>query len=183
MRREMRANDQDPAGLSNRTVWRRSAATEATDDAAARFLDLAAFADGTLDPDDCERVADWLARDPAAGADVAAARAHAAATKHFPPPPEAVVARACALVATKRQPDNIVAFPAWRRDGRRLRGMAQWSSLAAAVAVAAWLGFTLGINTSRAFVTSQPPGTASFLGDLLDAQTSPVLPFGGGSQT
>jgi hypothetical protein len=49
--------------------------------------------------------------------------------------------------------------------------------------VAAWLGFTLGINTSRAFVANQPPSTASFLADLLDAQTASVLPFGDGSQT
>lgn len=182
MRREMRAKSNDPARLSDRALWRRSAATEAGD-AAARFLDLAGFADGTLDADDRERVAEWLARDPAASADVAAARALAAAPEPFPPAPEAVVARACALFATPRQPDNLVVFPAWRRDGKRLRGMAQWSSLAAAVAVAAWLGFTLGINTSRAFVASQPPAAASFLGDLLDAQTSSILPFGEGSQT
>ncbi|HTT80418.1 MAG TPA: hypothetical protein VMF86_12140 [Stellaceae bacterium] len=171
------------AGWSDRMVWRRSAATEAADDAAERFLDLAGFADETLDPDDRERVADWLARDPAAGADVAAARAHAAAPEGFPPLPDAVVARACALVAGRRQPDNIVAFPAWRGDRRRLHGLARWSSLAAAVAVAAWLGFALGTTTSRAYVVSQMPAAASFLGDLLDAQTSSVLPFDEGSQT
>src|SRR5579864_3164568 len=139
----MRRHGKGPAELSDRTLWRRSVSTDAAEDEAARLLDLAGFADDTLDADDRERIADWLARDAAAAADVVAARANAA-PESFAPVPDSIVAHALALVGGEPQPDNIVAFPAWRRDGPRLRGMAQWGSLAAAVAVAAWLGLTLG---------------------------------------
>src|SRR5690242_13420539 len=77
-------------------VWRRSCAIEA-DDEAERFLDLAGFADARLaDGDDAERVAAWIAADPDAAADVAAARALAGAPPAIAA--EAVVARAVALV-------------------------------------------------------------------------------------
>ncbi|HTV88048.1 MAG TPA: hypothetical protein VME41_03440 [Stellaceae bacterium] len=158
-------------------------ATEAADEA-ARFLDLAGFADGSLDIDDRERVAEWLARDPAAAADVAAARSNAAALEAFIPASEAIVARARALLSPSPAAADIVAFPAWRRDRPRLLGMAQWGSLAAAVAVAAWLGLTLGIDTSQAFVgAGARPAQASLLGDLLDAQPPALGPLGEDSQT
>jgi anti-sigma factor RsiW len=178
----MGANGNEPAGLSDQALWRRSASTEAADDAAARLLDLSGFADGTLDADDRERVAGWLARDAAAAADVAAARGYAAEPGSLLPAPDGVVARARALVGGAPKADNIVLFSARHRGAPRLRGMAQWGSLAAAVAVAAWLGFTLGIDTSRAFVASDRPTAGSFVGDLLDAQTL-LGPLGEGSQT
>src|ERR1700752_4989035 len=68
--------EQESAGLSDRALWRHSCATDSVDGEAEaeRYLDLAGFADGRLDPDNQERVADWLGCDPAAAADVAAAR-------------------------------------------------------------------------------------------------------------
>src|SRR5207247_32149 len=68
------ARDQ-AVGLPDAALLRRSRMVEMTPDEAERYLDLAGFADGRLDPDDCERVAEWLAGDPAAAGDIAAARA------------------------------------------------------------------------------------------------------------
>jgi anti-sigma factor RsiW len=186
----MRANGKDPIGQPDRALWRQSVLTDVTEDDAACLLDLAGFADDLLDPDDRERVAEWLAGDLTAAADVAAARVVAALVEPFAPAPEAIVARACGLVAGRGEPqaDNFVVFPAWRRQSAGLRGTVQWGGLAAAVAVAAWLGFTLGIDTSRAFANDRPApaaaaATAGFLNDLLDTQTSLVGDLGEGSQT
>lgn len=172
----MRANGENSIGLPDQALWRQSMAIECVDDEAERILDLAAFADDRLDADDGERVAEWLARDPAAASDVAAARAvTAGVAEHIAPASEAVVARASMLVpgAAAAAPAEVIAFPA-RRERPQLRGMAQWGSLAAAVAVAAWLGFTLGIDTSRALVPNDRPVSTGFLSDLLDAQTGLV---------
>src|SRR5207248_7973058 len=49
---------------AERALWRRGAATEIAEDEAERFLDLAGFADGRLDPDEHDRIAERLARDP-----------------------------------------------------------------------------------------------------------------------
>ena len=59
---------------SDRALWRRSCLTDAPEDEASRFLDLAAFADGLLEPDERDRIAALLAGDPVATDDVAAAR-------------------------------------------------------------------------------------------------------------
>ena len=58
----------------DRALWRRSCRTEAPEDDVARFLDLAAFADGLLEPDEHERVAALLTGDPVVSEDIAAAR-------------------------------------------------------------------------------------------------------------
>src|SRR6266550_3193472 len=81
----------------DRALWQRSCRTDAPEDEAARFLDLAAFVDGRLETDERDRVAAMLAADPAAAADVAAARALAG---HIAEPPndlDRVIARACAI--------------------------------------------------------------------------------------
>jgi anti-sigma factor RsiW len=183
-RQEMRTNGEDPTGLPDSTLWRRSRLTDAAEDEVARLLDLAGFADGRLDPDEQERVAEWLAGDPAAAADVAAARSCAAAIEPFAPAPEAVIARACALVGGGAQTrDNLVAFPPRRQQSRRLSGTVQWGSLAAAVALAAWLGFTLGIGASRTMVLNDRPAAGGLLNELLDTQTGVLGDLGEGSQT
>ncbi len=91
--------------LSDRALWRRAAATDAPEDEAARLLDLAAFADGLLDPDERERIAALLAAYPAAAADVAAARAIPGDA--LPGGLERIIARACALVPD--EPDSRVS--------------------------------------------------------------------------
>jgi len=49
-----------------------------------------------------------------------------------------------------------------------VQGFAQWGSLAAAMALASWLGFSMGSDTSLALTVPQQPGESSFLPDLFD---------------
>src|SRR5260370_72592 len=120
----MRGNGtrRDPAaGLPDAALWRRSRTVDMPDDEAEaeRYLDLAGFADGRLDPDDRERVAEFLAGNPVAAGDVAAA--HAPAGRQVAVP-ESAIARACALVEPRGA--MVVPFPHSRRDRPRLQGMA-----------------------------------------------------------
>jgi anti-sigma factor RsiW len=137
----MRAKREESAGLPDRALWRQSCATDSVDGEAEaeRYLDLAGFAEGRLDPDDRERVADWLDRDPAAAADVAAARMLGQGAQHGAQSEDAsatIIARACALVGGATAP-------------RARGGVMPFRSAAAAVMVAGWLGFTLGMDTSQ----------------------------------
>lgn len=139
-----------PPELPDRELWRRSQETEATPDEAEHLLDLAAFADNRLDDEDeVARLAALLARDAEAADDVAAARvldvAMAAADA-------AMVARAVALVGEPRPEAQLIAFPR-RAASPPWYSAATWSGLAAAIAIAGWLGFDLGsgvFNTPRA---------------------------------
>src|SRR5580692_12670857 len=63
-----------PNPAEDRRLWQRCRTIDADEDEAARFLDLAAYADGLLDIEDQERVAALLAADPQAAADVRAAQ-------------------------------------------------------------------------------------------------------------
>ena len=127
MRREARTD------IADRILWQRSQSIDAVEDEGARYLDLAAFAEGRLDPDERERVAEWLRSRPDAAGDIAAARAlaSAAAPGYLS---ETAVARACALVGggAASRPGSVIAFRA--RAGRRpvLASITQWGSLAAA---------------------------------------------------
>ena len=135
-----------PIGFSGSAA----ASIDAVEDEGARFLDLAAFAEGRLDPDERERVAEWLRSRPDAAGDIAAARALAsgAAPGHLS---ETAVARACALVGGGAcEPAGFGhRVPRQSRQADPFsRAIAQWGSLAAALVVAGWLGFTLGMDTS-----------------------------------
>lgn len=157
--------------ISDRELWRRSCTIDASEDEAAPYLDLAGFADGLLDPDERERVAERFARDPDAAADVAAVHALAGAAQDEAPP-EAVIASARALVgASALHVGDVIAFAPRRRAGPGLHALAQWGSLAAAVIVAGWLGFTLGMDTSGAFVQNGSASDENFLHELLDPST------------
>ena len=174
------AGREPPADLPERELWRRSRVTETVEDEAERCLDLAGFADRLLDPDERERVAERLARDPDAAADVAAARALARGAV-YASPPEAVVARARALVGGDAGADNVLPFRP-RPGGRAMaRWAAQWGSLAAAVVIAGWLGFTLGMDTSHAF----GPGRAGddVLDELIDVSAGLMRDLTDGSRT
>lgn len=142
---------------ADRTLWQRSRMIDAAEDECDCFLDLAAYADGRLDPDERERVAEWLRRRPEFAGDVAAARVLASGVR-YEVPAEMLVARACAIIgdAASRRPDPVVAFRAGA--GRRpvLGTIAQWGSLAAALVVAGWLGFTLGVDASGMLARNGP---------------------------
>ncbi len=150
---EIREDSEKRAGrLSDREFWRRCQSTDMPEDRDNELLDLAAFADGLLDPDEHDRVAASLASDPAAAADVAAARSPAAEFGAAPPGLERIIARAIALGPGSNQGQGVALLRPPHRPV--FRGFAQWGSLAAAIVVAAWLGFAAGSDASLAL--SQP---------------------------
>ena len=179
----MRGNDtrRDPAaGLPDAALWRRSRTVDMTDDEAEaeRYLDLAGFADGRLDPDDRERVAEWLAEDPVAAGDVAAARALAGRPEAVSEP---AIAHASALV--EPQQGTVIPFAPRQRNRPRLQGVARWGSLVAAMAVASWLGFTLGADTSLSFAQMRQGGEDGFLREFLDPSAGFMRDLTEGTQT
>ena len=155
-----------------RALWQLSCRTDAPEDEAARFLDLAAFVDGHLETDERDRVAAMVAADPAAAADVAAVQAIAGGFAKPPDGLDRVIARACAIL-----PDNsaaqgeVLAFRSPRRHRSIVHGLTRWGSLAAATAMASWLGFAMGSDTSLALSQSGAASDASFLPELLDPGT------------
>jgi hypothetical protein len=161
----------------DRALWLRCRQTEAPEDEAARLLDLAAFADGTLDTDEAERVAALLADDPDAAADVAAARALTATAT--PAAFDRIVGRAAAL-APPAAGRRVVPFALGRRRRPLLPQAAQWASLAAAVVLASWLGFAMGNDFSLDYSDSQMAPSAgdeagTYLPELLDPSTGGLL--------
>jgi anti-sigma factor RsiW len=165
-----------PDWSSDRALWRRSCLTDAAEDEVSRFLDLAAFADGLLEPDESDRIAALLATDPVARDDVAAARGGGGADV-LPGTLERIVARACAILPS--QPTSrVVPFTPSPRRRRMLQGFAQWGSLAAAMVLASWLGFAMGSDTSRALSVPIPSNDASFLPELFDPGSGFVRDLG-----
>jgi anti-sigma factor RsiW len=169
--------EERPDPLSDRHLWQRCRMTDAPEDEAARFLDLAAFADGRLDADEQDRVAALLAADPGAAADVRSARTLDGADEGSTDL-EPIIARACAILPDADHPDAdhwrarvIVLAP---RRGRRLllQSFAQWGSIAAAIAVASWLGFAMGSDASLALSNPRQPSDAGFLPELFDPANS-----------
>ena len=158
--------DELPDWSSDRALWRRSCLTDATEDEVSCFLDLAAFADGLLEPDESDRIAALLAADPSARDDVAAARA-GAVPDALPGTLERIVTRACAILPSEPT-SNVVAFTPPPRRRRILHGFAQWGSLAAAMVLASWLGFAMGSDTSRALSAPVTSNDAGFLPELFD---------------
>jgi hypothetical protein len=151
---------------SDRDLWRRSCLIDASEDDVARFLDLAAFADELLEPDEHDRIATLLAADPSAMDDVAAARG--LRSEELPARLERIIARACAIVSEDPN-SRVIAFPRPPRGQRVVHGFARWGSLAAAIVVASWLGFAMGSDASRALRGSLPSSEASFLPELFDS--------------
>jgi anti-sigma factor RsiW len=177
---EERAEGPDP--LSDRRLWQRSRVIDAPEDEAARFLDLAAFADGRLDAEDQDRVAALLAADPDAAADVRSARM-LDGTEEGSTDLEPIIARACAILPGADRPDadhpdadqwrGRVIVLALRRSRRPLvQSFAQWGSIAAAIAVASWLGFAMGSDASLALSNPRQPSDAGFLPELFDPANS-----------
>jgi anti-sigma factor RsiW len=164
---------------SDRDLWLRSRVTDAPADEAARLLDIAGFADGLLDADERDRVAALLAADPLAAADAAAAHALGAGRHERPAGFERIVARACALVPDLHLAGaRVIAFTPRPRHRRVLHGLAQWGSLAAAILVASWLGFSMGSDTSLALSQPGLSSDTSLMPELFDPGTSFLRDFG-----
>jgi anti-sigma factor RsiW len=155
---------------------------DADEDEAARFLDLAAYADGLLDIEEQERVAALLTVDPEAAADVRAAQALADAERTSVGL-ERIVARAAAISPEMDSVSGKVVPLAPRRGRRLLQISAQWGSLAAAIALAGWLGFAMGSDTSLALSDNRQPSANGLLPELFDPGTVLLRDLGEGVRT
>jgi anti-sigma factor RsiW len=176
-----RTDGSSKGDMAERALWLRSQATDAPPDEAGHFLDLAAFAEGRLDGEDAERIAALLAADPEAASDVAAARAPLAASVDDAEI-ERVIARASSL---RPAPGHGAVLVFTRLAPRRsaVRGLAGWTSLAAALAMAGWLGFAMGSDTSLALGTAVQSSQPSFLHELIDPDNSVLHDLGVDLQT
>jgi anti-sigma factor RsiW len=163
---------------ADRALWLRSQATTAPEDEAGRFLDLATFADGRLDDEEAERIVALLATDREAASDVAAARAPATAFADGVEI-ERVIARACDLVKHHAPERGRVLFfvrPAIRWSA--VRGLAEWASLAAALAMVGWLGFAMGSDASLALGQPSRASQPNFFIELIDPGNSLLSDLG-----
>jgi anti-sigma factor RsiW len=139
-------------GLPERAVWQLSRDADAPEDDETRFLDLAGYADGLLDDDERERITALVAGDAAAADDIAAARSLTSETAALNVVvADAIIARAQSLHPAAAAPKaaQIIQFRSTRRFRGGWQAAANWASLAAALLVASWLGFTLGTDASR----------------------------------
>jgi anti-sigma factor RsiW len=173
--------EQAPNPAEDRRLWQRCRTMDAAEDEAARFLDLAAFADGLLDIEERERVAALLAADPEAAADVRAAHALVAAERTSAGL-ERIIARASAISPDTGSVGGEV-IPLAPRQGRLLQSLAQWGSLAAAIALAGWLGFAMGSDTSLALRDHRQPSDTGLLPELFDPGTGLLRDLGEGLRT
>jgi hypothetical protein len=173
----------EPANLAaDRALWRRCRTVNAPEDEHLRFLDLAAFAEGGLDPDEHDRIASLVQADPVAAFDVAAARALPGDLKEDPAAIARIIARAIALQPAVVDFGRVVPF--LRRERQvLLRGLAQWGSLAAALAIAAWLGFTMGSDASLALIHPELTGQDASMIELFDPATGFLHDMPTGVQT
>jgi len=170
---------------AGQSLWQRCRTIDAPDDEGGRFLDLAAFADGTLTDDEYDRVAALVADDPIARADVAAARALSVGGIPQPGGIERIIERAIGLPADMPERRHAGASP--HLAGRQiLHAVAQWGSLAAAIAFAGWLGFSMGSGASLTLIQPGQPNQISDdnpLPELLDPPTGFLRDLGAGQQT
>jgi anti-sigma factor RsiW len=182
----MMRTDDEPEQRSDpeadRRLWQGCRNADAPEDEPARFLDLAEFADGTLADDDRDRVAALLQADRDAAADVRAARE----LRDGVPTPaniEHIIARACRISLDEPGADErVVAFEP-RRRRRAFYDFAQWGSLAAALVLASWLGFSLGTDASLALTERRQPSDAGFLPELFEPAPGLLRDLGEGLRT
>ena len=174
--------EQAPDPAEDRRLWQRCRTMDADEDEAARFLDLAAYADGLLDIEERERVAALLAADPEAAADVRAAQALAAA-EPTSVGLERIIARASAISPDAGSVNGKVVPFAPRRGRRLLQSVAQWGSLAAAIALAGWLGFAMGSDTSLALSDRRQPSDDRSPSRIVRSGTGLLRDLGEGMRT
>lgn len=142
-------------GDQDRGLWQRWRTLEHSDVQAPDAMTLAAYAEGRLSEAEAEPIENWLAAHPGALAellaDIVAAREvqHEAVTA-----PEALIAHACALVPSLAGAgDNVVPL---RRGGPApWRNAVAWSSIAASLIVASFIGFSMGSDAYQNLSSTQ----------------------------
>jgi anti-sigma factor RsiW len=181
MMRTSQERGQHPDSVPDRLLWQQCRQIDVPEDEAARLLDLAAFADGLLDAEENERVAALLAADPDAAADVVASRS-ATGLNRAPAELDRVVTRALAILPEAASPGGRVIPFVPRLRHRFVQHVAQWGSIAAAIAVASWLGFSMGSDASLALSTPRQSSESS-LPDLFDPASGFLRDLGEGLRT
>jgi hypothetical protein len=157
----------EPTGSPEQAaLWRRwcEAAATAGEPTAPEpdAMTLAAYAEDRLSAEAVEAVEDWLAANPQVAGDILAARQ--AATLASAVAPEAMIARAAALVGGSAQ---ILPFraqaarPSWRNA-------IAWGAMAASILVASLVGFATGNST---YATLIDGSSVSLSQELLDPPT------------
>jgi hypothetical protein len=189
--RAQRTSGARPPGSPGWLWWRRgrerkASAGEASYAEAERLLDLAGFSDGRLGDDKTRRIAALIARDPHAAADVAVARSLSGVAA--PPADDWVIARAVALVDERKadgagEYGRVLSFPLRPPAPPVWRGATAWSSLAAAIALASWLGFDLGSGVSLLRPLADSNFEDAATGGVLDPAPPLVRDFTEGWQT
>jgi hypothetical protein len=174
--------EQRPDPEADRRLWQGCRNADAPEDEPSRFLDLAAFADGLLIDEDRERVAALLEADGDAARDVRAAQAlrgREPATAGL----DRIIARAC-LIRLDAPPTGARVVALMPRQRRRMvHDFAQWGSLAAALALASWLGFSLGTDASLALTERRQPSDTGFLPELFEPAPGFLRDLGEGLRT
>jgi hypothetical protein len=167
--------------LPDPALWQRSRMTDAAEDDAERILDLAGFADGRLDPDDRERVAEWLAGDPRRPAmSRRRARSPRRPQRNRRPSRWSRGPRSSSIAMSSAACHPLSGHPPRPADAASYREL---GSFAAAMAVASWLGFTLGMDTSLSFVQRGQPGEDGFFSEMLDTSPGFMRDLSEGNQT
>jgi hypothetical protein len=180
----MRTDDepeQRPDPEADRRLWQGCRDADAPQDELGRFLDLAAVADGLLVDEDRDRVTALLEADPDAAADVQTAR-ELRVESPDKAELERIITRACRIpLDPSAARDRVVTLAPRRR--RVVYDVAQWGSLAAALALASWLGFSLGTDASLALTQSRQPSEAGFLPEIFDPAPGILRDLGEGLRT
>jgi len=182
MMRNDEEREEQPEMESDRHLWRRCRLMDAPEDEVGRFLDLAAFADSLLDDEEHDRVAALLVADADAAADVQAAHTPAR-PDHTSAELARIIERACAILPEAAPPRGRVIAFVTRQRGPLVQYFARWGSIAAAIAVAGWLGFAMGSDTSLALSNSRPSSDMGFLPELFDPASGFLRDLGEGLRT
>jgi len=131
-------------GNSDRGIWRRWLAGNTRAAAAPDALTVAAYAEGRLSEAQAEPIEAWLAVHPDALAELVAARTLPQRPEHAV---ERMIARASALVdGDPAFAENVMPF---RRPVAPWRNALAWSSVAASLAAASFVGFVMGSDVYR----------------------------------
>lgn len=166
------------AGENDRELWRRwRALGEVAPEPDA--MAFAAYAEHRLGETEAESVEDWLATDPLAWSELAAARSVSEIDGSSAD--AALIARACALVtdvAGLPQDGTVVAL---RRPAPAWRSALAWSSIAASLIATSLVGFSLGSDAYRSLSGTQI--SADTAADPLEASPTLDLFFGDDSGT
>ncbi|HXS39334.1 MAG TPA: hypothetical protein VN766_04060 [Stellaceae bacterium] len=164
------------AGDEDRELWRRWRALGEVAPA-PDAMELAAYAEQRLGESEAASVEDWLATNPTAWSELAAARG--AAEREGAPVDAALIARACALVTgTAGLPRDGTVVPL-RRPTPAWRSALAWSSVAASLIATSLVGFSMGSDAYRSLSGPQVAAAS----DPLEASPALDTYFGDDSGT